>query len=147
MPSERRTGNIIRRVETHVPLIWWFRPLRSAWTMIFGIVIGLTFIFGFGNVLALGLRLGVPIWVAPLVTPAFQLGRQALPEAGRQRVTSSADLATVAWPWLRRAARCRPVADDHDPFPLAPLVQQPLPGPLPLRQVTNCCVSALQTHW
>ncbi|MCK9899596.1 hypothetical protein MXD63_05845 [Frankia sp. Cpl3] len=36
-------------------------------------VVGLTFLFGFGNVLALGLRLGVPIWVAPLVAPAVDL--------------------------------------------------------------------------
>jgi hypothetical protein len=33
-------------------------------TTIVGIVVGLTFPSGFGNVLALGLRLGVPIWVA-----------------------------------------------------------------------------------
>lgn len=36
-------------------------------------VIGLTFLFGFGNVLALGLRLGVPAYVAPLVAPAVDL--------------------------------------------------------------------------
>ncbi|EFC85797.1 hypothetical protein FrEUN1fDRAFT_1116 [Parafrankia sp. EUN1f] len=36
-------------------------------------VVSLTFLFGFGNVLALGLRLGVPIWVAPLVAPAVDL--------------------------------------------------------------------------
>lgn len=29
--------------------------------------------FGFGNVLSLGLRLGVPVWVAPLVAPAVDL--------------------------------------------------------------------------
>ncbi len=34
-------------------------------TVIIGTVVGLTFLFGFGNALALGLRLGVPIWVAP----------------------------------------------------------------------------------
>jgi hypothetical protein len=39
-------------------------------TVIIGVVMGLTFLFGFGNVLNLALRLGVPAWVAPLVAPA-----------------------------------------------------------------------------
>jgi len=34
---------------------------------------GLTFLFGFGNVLDLALHLGVPVWVAPLVAPAVDL--------------------------------------------------------------------------
>jgi hypothetical protein len=38
-----------------------------------GVVVGLTFMFGFGNVLNLALRLGVPAWVAPLVAPAVDL--------------------------------------------------------------------------
>ncbi|GAA3439093.1 hypothetical protein [Kutzneria kofuensis] len=42
-------------------------------TVIMGTVVGLTFMFGFGNVLNLALRLGVPIWVAPLVAPAVDL--------------------------------------------------------------------------
>ncbi|MEU8632787.1 hypothetical protein AB0C38_11500 [Amycolatopsis sp. NPDC048633] len=42
-------------------------------TMMMGIVIGLTFLFGFGNVLALALRIGVPAYVAPLVAPALDL--------------------------------------------------------------------------
>ncbi|MGH4022623.1 MAG: hypothetical protein ACRDT0_25985 [Pseudonocardiaceae bacterium] len=42
-------------------------------TVIMGIVVGLTFLFGFGNVLNLALRLGVPVWVAPLVAPAVDL--------------------------------------------------------------------------
>jgi hypothetical protein len=46
--------------------------LRSV-TMIAGVVVGLTFLFGFGNVFNLGLRLGVPVWVAPLVAPAVDL--------------------------------------------------------------------------
>ncbi|RSM77827.1 hypothetical protein DMH04_34415 [Kibdelosporangium aridum] len=41
--------------------------------MIIGVVVGLTFLFGFGNVLNLALRLGVPVWVAPLVAPAVDL--------------------------------------------------------------------------
>jgi hypothetical protein len=42
-------------------------------TVIIGTVVGLTFTFGFGNVLTLALRLGVPVWVAPLVAPAVDL--------------------------------------------------------------------------
>ncbi|GAB1512602.1 hypothetical protein [Actinophytocola sp. KF-1] len=42
-------------------------------TVIIGVVVGLTFMFGFGNVLNLALRLGVPVWVAPLVAPAVDL--------------------------------------------------------------------------
>ncbi|HEX3785314.1 MAG TPA: hypothetical protein VHX38_37155 [Pseudonocardiaceae bacterium] len=38
-----------------------------------GVVVGLTFLFGFGNVLNLALRLGVPAWVSPLVAPAVDL--------------------------------------------------------------------------
>ena len=41
--------------------------------MTMSIVIGLTFLFGFGNVLALALRIGVPAYVAPLVAPALDL--------------------------------------------------------------------------
>src|SRR3954469_23839869 len=41
--------------------------------MIMGTVVGLTFLFGFGNVLNLALRLGVTPWVAPLVAPAVDL--------------------------------------------------------------------------
>ncbi|CAO5184678.1 DUF2637 domain-containing protein [Frankia sp. AiPs1] len=42
-------------------------------TVIVGVVVALTFCFGFGNVLALGLRLGVPMWIAPLIAPAVDL--------------------------------------------------------------------------
>src|SRR3954471_16476494 len=42
-------------------------------TVITGTVVGLTFLFGFGNVLNLALRLSVPAWVAPLVAPAVDL--------------------------------------------------------------------------
>lgn len=42
-------------------------------TAMMSIVIGLTFLFGFGNVLALALRIGVPAYVAPLVAPALDL--------------------------------------------------------------------------
>ncbi len=42
-------------------------------TVIMATVVGLTFLFGFGNVWTLALRLGVPPWVAPLVAPAVDL--------------------------------------------------------------------------
>ncbi|GAB3568567.1 hypothetical protein GCM10027445_18990 [Amycolatopsis endophytica] len=45
----------------------------QAVTVIMGVVVGLTFLFGFGNVLNLALRLAVPVWVAPLVAPAVDL--------------------------------------------------------------------------
>jgi hypothetical protein len=48
-------------------------PVVQAVTVIMGTVIGLTFLFGFGNVLNLALRLGVSVWVAPLVAPAVDL--------------------------------------------------------------------------
>jgi hypothetical protein len=48
-------------------------PVVQAVTVIMGVVVGLTFLFGFGNVLNLALRLGVPVWVAPLVAPAVDL--------------------------------------------------------------------------
>ncbi|MTD54835.1 hypothetical protein GKO32_12710 [Amycolatopsis sp. RM579] len=42
-------------------------------TVTMGLVIGLTFFFGFGNVLNLALKLQVPVFVAPLVAPAVDL--------------------------------------------------------------------------
>ncbi|WP_037305587.1 hypothetical protein [Amycolatopsis orientalis] len=53
-------------------------------TVIVGVIVGLTFLFGFGNVLAFGLRLGVPGWVGPLVAPAVDLSVLALLIAIRQ---------------------------------------------------------------
>lgn len=47
--------------------------VARAVTTIMGVVIGLPFLFGFGNVLALALRLGVTVYVAPLVAPAVDL--------------------------------------------------------------------------
>jgi hypothetical protein len=49
------------------------QPVVGAVTVIMGTVVGLTFLFGFGNVLTLALRLGVPVWVAPLIAPAVDL--------------------------------------------------------------------------
>ncbi|WP_322755351.1 hypothetical protein [Frankia sp. Cas3] len=47
-------------------------------TVIVGIVVGLTFLFGFGNVATLGVRLGVPTYVAFLVAPAVDFSVVAL---------------------------------------------------------------------
>ncbi|MGP4051670.1 DUF2637 domain-containing protein [Streptomyces sp. 2A115] len=47
-------------------------------TVIAGAVVGLAFLFGFGNVWTLALRLGVSAWVAPLVAPAVDLSVLAL---------------------------------------------------------------------
>ncbi|MBK3562711.1 SpdA protein [Streptomyces sp. MBT62] len=47
-------------------------------TTITGVVVGLAFLFGFGNVWTLALRLGVSGWVAPLVAPAVDLSVLAL---------------------------------------------------------------------
>jgi len=42
-------------------------------TVIMGAVVGLSFLFAFGNVWLLALRLGVPVYVAPLVAPSVDL--------------------------------------------------------------------------
>lgn len=42
--------------------------VERAATVIMAAVVGLT--FGFGKLLSLALRLGVPVWVAPLIAPA-----------------------------------------------------------------------------
>ncbi|MET7996957.1 hypothetical protein ABZU76_39390 [Amycolatopsis sp. NPDC005232] len=55
-----------------------------------GTVVGLTFLFGFGNVLNLALRLGVPLWVAPLVAPAVDLSILGLLLATRHLVLRGA---------------------------------------------------------
>jgi hypothetical protein len=67
-------------------------------TVIMGVVVGLTFLFGFGNVLNLALRLGVPVWVAPLVAPAVDLSILGLLLGTRHLafVGASADLLRPA---------------------------------------------------
>jgi hypothetical protein len=73
---------------------------REAVTMIMGVIVGLIFLFGFGNVLSLGLRLGVSGWVAPLVAPAVDLSVLALllgdppPSAARRQRCGAAASAT-----------------------------------------------------
>ncbi len=52
-------------------------PVRLV-TMIVRIVVGLTFLFAFGNVATLGIRLGVPTYVAFLVAPAVDFSVVAL---------------------------------------------------------------------
>lgn len=47
--------------------------MSRAVTVIIAAVVGLTFLFGVGNVLSLAMQLGVPVWVAPLVAPAVDL--------------------------------------------------------------------------
>lgn len=74
-------------------------------TLIMATVIGLTFLFGFGNVLALGLRLGVPAYVAPLVAPAVDLSvlglllgvrHLALNDAPREQIRPARRLLVLA---------------------------------------------------
>lgn len=48
-------------------------PVTRFVSVLMAVVVGLTFLFGFGNVLSLALRLGVPVYVAPLVAPAVDL--------------------------------------------------------------------------
>ncbi|MGW6059067.1 DUF2637 domain-containing protein [Streptomyces sp. NPDC055189] len=71
------------------------RVSLRAVTGIAGTVVALTFLFGFGNVWTLALRLGVPPWVAPLVAPAVDLSvlglllairHMALHGAGREQM-------------------------------------------------------------
>jgi hypothetical protein len=45
----------------------------KAITIIVASIAGSAFLFGFGNCWALGIRLGVPGWIAPLVGPAVDL--------------------------------------------------------------------------
>lgn len=60
-----------------------------------GTVMGLTFLFGFGNVLNLALRLGVPVWVVPLVAPAVDLSVLGLLLGIRQLVLVGATVAQL----------------------------------------------------
>jgi hypothetical protein len=67
----------------------------KAVTLIMGVVVGLTFLFGFGNVLSLALRLGVPAWVAPLVAPAVDLSILGLLLGSRYLALMGAPLAQL----------------------------------------------------
>jgi hypothetical protein len=70
-------------------------PVVRVVTVIVGVIVGLTFLFGFGNVLAFGLRLGVPGWVAPLVAPAVDLSVLGLLIAIRHLSTRGAGRAII----------------------------------------------------
>lgn len=52
--------------------------MRRAVTVVVFAIAGLTFAFGFGNGYAVGVMLGVPGWIAPLVAPAVDLSVVAL---------------------------------------------------------------------
>jgi hypothetical protein len=54
------------------------RTIRRGLTAVVFIVAGLSFSFGLGNGWQLGVRLGVPGWIAPLVAPAVDLSVVAL---------------------------------------------------------------------
>ncbi|WP_076843475.1 hypothetical protein [Protofrankia coriariae] len=60
------------------------RITLHAVTVLIASVVALSFLFGLGNVWALGIRLGVPAYIAPLVAPAVDLSVVALLLATRQ---------------------------------------------------------------
>ncbi|MFF5985957.1 hypothetical protein [Prauserella flavalba] len=65
-------------------------------TIIVALIAGLTFLFGFGNCWGLGLRLGVPPWIAPLVGPAVDLSVVGLLLARRFLAVHGASAAELA---------------------------------------------------
>ncbi|MGW6932934.1 hypothetical protein ACWGE0_22955 [Lentzea sp. NPDC054927] len=69
--------------------------MSRAVTVIIAAVVGLTFLFGFGNVLSLALRLGVPMWVAPLIAPAVDLSILGLLLATRHLALHGASVADL----------------------------------------------------
>ncbi|SQD97614.1 hypothetical protein FMEAI12_4250005 [Parafrankia sp. Ea1.12] len=74
-------------------------------TVIMGLVMGLSFLFGFGNSWALGLHLGVSPYIAPLVAPAVDLsvvGSPRDPSPGAPWWEHPPDAAGVAAARLRR---------------------------------------------
>ncbi len=78
-PATSPAGSNTRSVDLAVP----GAPVCLV-TVIVGIVVGLTFLFAFGNVATLGIRLGVPTYVAFLVAPAVDLSVVALLLGSRQ---------------------------------------------------------------
>ncbi|ONH50397.1 hypothetical protein CcI49_37115 [Frankia sp. CcI49] len=68
-------------------------------TVIVGTVVGLAFLFGLGNVATLGIRFGVPTYVAILVAPAVDLSRSSsrgAPEAGRYGLRGGVSSGPIA---------------------------------------------------
>ncbi len=70
------------------------RVIRTV-SLVMGVVVGLTFLFGFGNVLNLALKLGVPVYVAPLVAPAVDLTVVGLLLATRYLTSRGADQTVI----------------------------------------------------
>ncbi|MGW4057788.1 hypothetical protein ACWEGE_05890 [Amycolatopsis sp. NPDC004747] len=70
-------------------------PVVGTVATIVGVIVGLTFLFGFGNVFALAVPLGVPVWFAPLVAPAVDLSVGALLVAIRHLTTQSASAEVI----------------------------------------------------
>ncbi len=67
------------------------RPFAlRAVTILIASVVALSFLFGLGNVWALGIRLGVPTYIAPLVAPTVDLSVVALLVATRQLALTGA---------------------------------------------------------
>ncbi|MGW4075792.1 hypothetical protein ACWELB_20160 [Streptomyces asiaticus] len=81
--------------------------LRAVTLIMAAVVVGLTFLFGFGNVWTLALRLGVPPWAAPLVAPAVDLSVLGL-LLGTQYLALLADYASQMSDSARRRARRSP---------------------------------------
>ncbi|GLZ43798.1 hypothetical protein Acsp05_74220 [Actinokineospora sp. NBRC 105648] len=103
-----------------------------------GTVVGLTFLFGFGNVFDLALRSGAPVWVAPLVAPAIDLSVLGLLLAVRYLA-----LAGVPDVQLRSARRLRVFASL---VTLALNVAGPIAGGEHSRLLATPTVSKLPDH-
>ena len=73
--------------------------VRRTVTAVVFIIAGLTFCFGFGNGNAVGLMLGAPGWMAPLVAPAVDLTVVAL-LASMQYLRASGDEGRLIGPRL-----------------------------------------------
>lgn len=73
--------------------------VRRTVTAVVFIIAGLTFCFGFGNGYAVGLMLGAPGWMAPLVAPAVDLTVVAL-LASMQYLRASGDEGRLIGPRL-----------------------------------------------
>jgi hypothetical protein len=73
--------------------------VRRVVTAVVFVIAGLTFCFGFGNGLAVGVQLGVPGWIAPLVAPAVDLSVVAL-LASMQYLRTNGDGGRLAGPRL-----------------------------------------------
>jgi len=81
----------VNRTHATPPVSRAAQPIAlSAVTLLITVVVALSFLFGLGNVWALGTRLGVPTYIAPLVAPAVDLSVIALLVATRQLAIAGA---------------------------------------------------------